>query len=444
MGMHTYKKLFVIIALCVTMAQPVHAVTQAELLAQIDALLKIVLSLQEQVRALSSNTTQPPPSIDLSNPSSTGITSFFRPSDYDICVTPPTRTLELGVEGTDVLALQEFLRGSADYTGDLGGYFGQLTQAAVKRFQSAQGIVSNGNAESTGYGVVGPKTRAAIAAFCAQPPVDEPQQPTISVQPSTPTHTQSTQNPSCPIVPALAENFCGAGFAAKAIYAIDGCQTGWMCAAAVVTPSSSTSPNTTECTAVYTPVCGRINPTDAPITFSNRCYMENARAQFISDGICENYTANTTPVITSISGPTELSLNQTGTWTINASDADGDALQYKIIWGDEQNSSIGNITNLANVDAFTSAKTFTHFYSLSGTYTVRAQVKDVRGATTEKTHTVRIGGGSGKCYSNITLYPEGSVRTCITKDGGGGTMCAPNNFVYVCRTNEWVLEQTSN
>lgn len=42
------------------------------------------------------------------------------------------------------------------------GYFGPLTEHAVQSWQSMHQIVSSGTAQSTGYGSVGPKTRAAI------------------------------------------------------------------------------------------------------------------------------------------------------------------------------------------------------------------------------------------------------------------------------------------
>jgi peptidoglycan hydrolase-like protein with peptidoglycan-binding domain len=42
------------------------------------------------------------------------------------------------------------------------GYFGSLTLAAVKRYQCKYNIVCAGNARATGWGVIGPKTRALL------------------------------------------------------------------------------------------------------------------------------------------------------------------------------------------------------------------------------------------------------------------------------------------
>jgi hypothetical protein len=47
-------------------------------------------------------------------------------------------------------------------------YFGPATERALQRFQAANGIVSSGSPESTGYGALGPSTRNALNAKLAQ------------------------------------------------------------------------------------------------------------------------------------------------------------------------------------------------------------------------------------------------------------------------------------
>jgi peptidoglycan hydrolase-like protein with peptidoglycan-binding domain len=48
------------------------------------------------------------------------------------------------------------------------GYFGPITEAALKQWQSEHGIVSSGSAKTTGYGTFGPRTAAAMhIALCA-------------------------------------------------------------------------------------------------------------------------------------------------------------------------------------------------------------------------------------------------------------------------------------
>lgn len=74
-----------------------------------------------------------------------------------------TRNLSVGSEGSDVSQLQTILTTLGHYTyGEITGYYGQATQAAVQRYQCAKGIVCFGTPASTGYGAVGPKTRATL------------------------------------------------------------------------------------------------------------------------------------------------------------------------------------------------------------------------------------------------------------------------------------------
>ncbi len=66
--------------------------------------------------------------------------------------------------GGDVSRLQIFLAlDPAIYPEALvTGYYGPATTRAVQRWQKARGIVSSGTPDSTGYGAVGPRTRAAM------------------------------------------------------------------------------------------------------------------------------------------------------------------------------------------------------------------------------------------------------------------------------------------
>lgn len=78
-----------------------------------------------------------------------------------------TRTLSFGSRGSDVVSLQQFLGAQGLLSSDsFTGYFGPLTQAAIRQWQTQKSIVSSGTAASTGFGVVGPRTRAAILSSC--------------------------------------------------------------------------------------------------------------------------------------------------------------------------------------------------------------------------------------------------------------------------------------
>ncbi len=67
------------------------------------------------------------------------------------------------LKGLDVTTLQNFLISQGLLASDANtGFFGPLTEKAVQAFQKANGLVSSGTPLTTGYGNVGPITRAKI------------------------------------------------------------------------------------------------------------------------------------------------------------------------------------------------------------------------------------------------------------------------------------------
>jgi peptidoglycan hydrolase-like protein with peptidoglycan-binding domain len=75
-----------------------------------------------------------------------------------------SRTLSYGSRGADVVALQNFLISQSLLpAGTNTGYYGALTRAAVQAFQRTHNIASSGTSSTTGYGAVGPHTRAIIS-----------------------------------------------------------------------------------------------------------------------------------------------------------------------------------------------------------------------------------------------------------------------------------------
>lgn len=132
------------------------------------------------------------------------------------------RTLRLGMRGEDVQKLQEFLiKAGFLAEGKSTGYFGPLTEAAVKEWQAQEGIVSSGSAWTTGYGVVGPRTAAAILTAC-------------KTQVS---RARDTQARTCPIEPAVPQGSTCVGIWEKG-YDAAGCITGYQCVAASTTPAT--------------------------------------------------------------------------------------------------------------------------------------------------------------------------------------------------------------
>lgn len=71
-------------------------------------------------------------------------------------------SLSLGASGSAVVTLQQTLITKGYLAADKAtGYFGPLTDAALKKFQCDAGVICSGNAVA-GYGVYGPRTQAAM------------------------------------------------------------------------------------------------------------------------------------------------------------------------------------------------------------------------------------------------------------------------------------------
>lgn len=78
-------------------------------------------------------------------------------------ITPPLRR---GMRGEGVACAQQFLIAQQLLPANSAtGFFGPLTEAAVKQFQAREGIVSAGSPTTTGYGAIGVRTHARIQAL---------------------------------------------------------------------------------------------------------------------------------------------------------------------------------------------------------------------------------------------------------------------------------------
>lgn len=140
----------VVLVLLIVFPFSASALTVAELTAQATALLQQVQALQAKLSGGTTSTTA----------TATG-TAGYCPGIG--------RSLKTGSTGDDVSRLQRFLaQDPVIYPeGTVSAYFGALTEAAVKRWQTKFNIVSSGTPTTTGYGAVGPRTAAAIAIVCS-------------------------------------------------------------------------------------------------------------------------------------------------------------------------------------------------------------------------------------------------------------------------------------
>ena len=77
-------------------------------------------------------------------------------------------------------------------------------------------------------------------------------------------------------------------------------------------------------------------------------------------------STSSSPVITGVSGPQSLNVNQQGTWSVAAYDVNGRNLSYSVNWGDYSQGYAGIS---AQGMPSTQNSTFTHSYSQAGIYT---------------------------------------------------------------------------
>jgi len=128
-----------------------------------------------------------------------------------------------------------------------------------------------------------------------------------------------------------------------------------------------------------------------PGTYNISVYRWQSGAAVTSNSVSFTVTSGSLhqPIINSISGPTNLSVNQTGTWSIMASDPDNGALTYSINWGD-QTSFASSQGSLSPNYTTSQQATFTHVYSNAGTYTVQVTVTNALGNMTNASISVAV------------------------------------------------------
>lgn len=114
------------------------------------------------------------------------------------------------------------------------------------------------------------------------------------------------------------------------------------------------------------------------------------------------------PVINGVDAPTTLTVNQSGTWSVRASDPQNGTLSYSVDWGDSSNCPSGYACAplQASLPAASQQTTFTHSYTSVGTYTVRFTVRNSAGLTAQTSSTVTVTGASSAGPLQI-LSPNG-------------------------------------
>src|SRR3989344_5574339 len=332
-----------------------------ELRSQIQALLAQIVSLQEQISRMSS-TTPPTPS----------------------CVAP-TYNLYLGLKDDEtegqVTGLQKFLARYPDIYPDaqITGYFGPLTEQAVKRFQAKHGIVSSGSPETTGYGVVGPATRAKIRELCGtptSPPIPVPPPPSISL-----TITNPLDGHLWTIGDTQTFKWSTNGISNAANGYID-----------LVGSSGTYRVYNGQNKGGFTWDVGIVNESYIPTgAYSVKIVMDNIGDIVGPLTIAPRGSTNLPPTISGVSGPTVLNIGQSGTWSVNARDPENGLLTYSVNWGD--NEPIGSgVAGAAQLLPASQTATFTHTYTRQGVFNPIFTVTDNGGLSERTSVSVNVGG----------------------------------------------------
>ena len=353
--------------------------------------------------------------------------------------------LAIGGRGSDVVALQTWLI-SNGYdipvvsSGVVAkGYFGVQTQAAVERYQAANGI------PSTGF--FGPLTRQKINGNVS----------VVSGTTITTTNVTSTNMMVCPAgfvcTPNVGTGYTGSGYAGSGytsggyysspvtLLSPNGGEYLQKGSTQFITWSPANYGGTVKITLTRKVICTtQICPAIAfaPYTIQNGApdngtFVWNVGSALdysgsnviVPDGdydvtVCRNsaYTTNSftnlcdtsnatfkiyssgtssgqAPVINSVDAPTNLAVGQTGTWTVHASDSSGTYLSYAVDWGDTGTCNYPYVcTNSAIASTFFQNATFTHSYSVAGSYVVTFTVRNVNGQTAQTNAVVQVGASS--------------------------------------------------
>jgi len=121
-------------------------------------------------------------------------------------------------------------------------------------------------------------------------------------------------------------------------------------------------------------------------TNGSQCDESDSYFNIISGTVSNSQT----PVINGIDAPTSLSVNQTGTWTVHATDPLNGTLSYSVDWGDAPVVGTNAYSGIST-QSFLQSTTFTHSYSIAGTYTVRFTVRNGSGLTVQTSSTIMVG-----------------------------------------------------
>ncbi len=134
-----------------------------------------------------------------------------------------------------------------------------------------------------------------------------------------------------------------------------------------------------------------------------------------------------TPVISGVSGSQSLTVNQAGTWNVNAYSVNGGTLSYSVNWGDQHTYPYLNSSSAGSAYYSQQTATFTHTYLQAGTYTAVFTVTNSLGQSAQTSLTINIVSGinNPSLYITTTTLPSATLGTSyyanISGTGGSGS-----------------------
>ena len=308
-----------------------------------------------------------------------------------ICSMNINRSLFLGSRGDDVRAFQEFLIEEGRLSATATGYFGPMTRSALVSYQASAGI--------SPVGIAGPLTREHIRAKCGYV-----RSGTFDASPRSgpaPLPVAFTYTPASDEIAQYYIEFGDGQAQVMEIHQI------YCIRAPCISPS--TASHTYDSPGTYTATVSRY----IACLYSNpRCLIAQP-PPLASVAITVRGSGTGAPVISGISGPQSLTVNEIGTWKITASDPENEQLSYEIAWGDEWMKS-DRAAPLSSPDiSIIQEVGLTHSYANPGSYTVRVTVSDTAGNRAQATISVSVSRSvCATVYSPVCGRPPGCANTC--------------------------------
>jgi hypothetical protein len=173
--------------------------------------------------------------------------------------------------------------------------------------------------------------------------------------------------------------------------------------------------------------CSRSTPGGNSVCTLRYCFAAG-------QGYCKsNFQTNPTmpPTISGISGPTNLLINQSGTWSITATNLINKQLSYSVTWGDENLNTNSYVQNNVTSSSVNQTTTFGHSYAYPGSYIINIRVTDQNGQMSRSSITVVVAGNSGGtiCYDLyqpvcglLNSYTLKTYSNSCTMNAAGATL----------------------